>query len=384
MNGTAESHAWKRLNQVKNVLFIQVLNSFVGGVLGVAVPLMMEARNVDVVVIGLVFAIMPLIMQLGRMVFATASDFWGRKMFFVFNGVLGVVSGLIYYVAYSPLEFLFGKVVEGTKEGSLWAVNRAFLLEKNGGHWRILVYLRTVAYVAYAVGSLVAGFLIVWLFFEGTMLVCAVFGVFVIALGFLLVSEKRERFSVAKAQKFLDFRKKSRVFKIFLALFLVLGLSFGLVEGFVFPLFLGNVGFGVEEIGLIIGVEIFVAGLSSYLFSKTSRMRELILLSGILFTVTLLLLGFTSWIFGAMLVIFFGLAQGISSIGQEGILSKICDVECYGTDIALLMMGLHLGESLSLALSGFLISLWGFVAPFVLAASTHVFFYVGSYVVLKE
>lgn len=372
------------VNQVRNVLFIQVLNSFVGGILGVALPLMMEARNVDVVIIGLVFAAMPLIMQLGRMVFATASDFWGRKMFFVSNGVLGVVSGLIYYVAHSPLEFLFGKVVEGTKEGSLWAVNRAFLLEKHGGHWRILVYLRTVAYVAYAVGSLVAGFLIVWLFFDGAMLFCALFSVLVMSLTLLLVSEKRERFSVAKARRFLDFRKKSRVFKVFLVLFFVLGVSFGLVGGFVFPLFLDNVGFGVEEIGLILGVEVLVAGLFSYLFSKTSRMRVLILLSGVLFTVTLLLLGFTSWIFAAMLVVFFGFVQGMSTIGQEGILSKICDVECYGTDIGLLMMGLHLGEALSLAMSGFLISLWGFVAPFVLAASTHVFFYLGSYIILKE
>lgn len=372
------------VNQVRNVLFIQVLNSFVAGVLGVAVPLMMEARNVDVVVIGLVFAAMPLIMQLGRMVFATASDFWGRKMFFVSNGVLGVVSGLIYYVAHSPLEFLFGKVVEGTKEGSLWAVNRAFLLEKNGRHWRILVYLRTVAYVAYAVGSLVAGFLIVWLFFEGALLVCALFSVLVMSLAFLLVGEKKERFSAAKARRFLDFRKKSRVFKVFLVLFFVFGVSFGLVGGFVFPLFLDNVGFDVEGIGLIVGMEVLVAGLFSYLFSKTSRMRVLILLSGVLFTVTLLLLGFTSWIFAAMLVVLFGSVQGMSSIGQEGILSKICDVECYGTDIGLLMMGLHLGEALSLAMSGFLISVWGFVAPFVLAASTHVFFYVGAYIILKE
>jgi len=372
------------VNQVKNVLFIQVLNSFVGGVLGVAVPLMMEARNVDVVVIGLVFAAMPLIMQLGRMIFATASDFWGRKNFFISNGALGIVSGLIYYVAHSPLEFLFGKVVEGTKEGSLWAVNRAFLLEKSAGHWRILVYLRTVAYVAYAVGSLAAGFLIVWLFFEGAMLFCALFSVLVTSLAFLLVSEKKERFSMAKARRFLDFRKKPRVFKIFLVLFFVLGASFGLVEGFVFPLFLNNVGFGVEEIGLILGVEVLIAGLFSYLFSKTSRMRALILLSGILFTATLLLLGFASWIFAAMLVVFFGVVQGISTIGQERILTKISDVECYGIDIGLLMMGLHLGEALSLAMSGFLIALWGFVAPFVLAASTHVFFYVGAYVILKE
>jgi MFS family permease len=372
------------LSHVKNVLLIQILNSFVGGVLGVALPLMMTARNVDVVIIGFVFAAMPLIMQLGRMFFATVSDFWGRKIFFVSNGVLGVISGLIYHYAYSPLEFLFGKVVEGTKEGTLWAVNRAFLLEKNGGHWRILVYLRTVAYVAYALGSLIAGFLIVWFMFEGTMLVCAFFSIPVLALALLLASEKRREFNIGKARKFLDFRKKTRVFKIFLFLFFVMGVSFGAVGGFVIPLFLEHVGFGVEEIGLIFGLEILVAGLFSYLFSKSSRLRELTLLSGVLFSVTFLLLVFAGWIFSAILVVFFGFVQGMASIGQEGILSKFSDKESYGTDIGLLMMGLHLGEALSLALSGILIELYGFVAPFLLAASTYPIFYIGSYMLLTD
>ncbi|NWF86564.1 MFS transporter [Candidatus Bathyarchaeota archaeon] len=372
------------MNQVKNVFLIQALNSFVGGVLGVAVPLMMKARNVDVVVIGFVFASMPLIMQLGRMFFATISDFWGRKLFFVSNGVLGIISGLIYYAAHSPLEFLFGKVMEGTKEGSLWAVNRAFLLEKNGGHWGILVYLRTVAYVAYALGGLIAGFLIVWFLFEGTMLICALFSLFVLTLALLLATEKRGQFSITKALRFLDFRKKTRTFKIFLFLFFVMGVSFGFVGGFVIPLFLDAVGFEAEGIGLVFGMEILVAGLFSYLFAKSSKMRELILLSGVLFSITLFLLGFTSWILAAALVIFFGFVQGMASIGQEGILSKVTDKESYGTDIGLLMMGLHLGETLSLALSGVLIALWGFVAPFMLAASTYTLFYIGAYILLKE
>lgn len=373
-----------RLGQVKNVLFIQVLNSFVSGVLGVALPLMMEARNVDVAIIGFVFAAMPLIMQLSRMFFATVSDFWGRKLFFVSNGVLGIVSGLIYYVAYSPLEFLFGKVMEGTKEGSLWAVNRAFLLEKNDGRWQILVHLRTVAYVAYALGSLIAGFLIVWLFFEGALLVCAGISVLVLITALLLAGEKRLQFDAGRAWRFLDFRKKTRVFKIFLVLFFVMGISFGFVGSFVLPLFLDAVGFEAEAIGAIVGLEILVAGLFSYLFTKSSKMRELILLSGVLFSVTFLLLGFAGWVFAAVLVVFFGLVQGMASIGQEGILSRVCDKQSYGTDIGLLMMGLHLGEALSLALTGVLIALYGFVVPFLLAASTYAIFYVGSFMLLKE
>jgi MFS family permease len=67
------------LDQVRTVFFIQVLNSFVSGILAVALPLMMKERNIDIVIMGLVFASLPLIMQFGRMLFATVSDFLGSK-----------------------------------------------------------------------------------------------------------------------------------------------------------------------------------------------------------------------------------------------------------------------------------------------------------------
>jgi MFS family permease len=372
------------LNQIKAVLFIQFLNSFVSGILAVALPLMMKERNVDIVVIGFVFASMPLIMQLGRMFFATVSDFLGRRIFFIFNGFLGVVSGLIYYFASTPLEFLFGKAMEGSKEGSLWAVNRPFLLETNGKHWRILVHLRTVVYVASAVGSLSAGFFVLWFLYEGTMLFCALIGVFVVSLSLLLVDVKKERFNVEKALHFLDFRKKERIFKIFLVLFFVMGLSFGFYSGFVIPLFLDKNGFTAETVGLIVGVRVLLAGLFSYFFAGSVKMRQFILLSGILHSLTFLLLSFSFSVFAGILVVAYGVVEGILSIGQEGILSKICAKESYGTDIGLLMMGLHVGEASSLALSGLLISLWGFMAPFLLSALTYAFFYVSSYMILEE
>jgi len=105
------------LRPIQTVLLIQVLQSSSSGILGIALPIMMKDRQINVVTVGFVFAAMPIIFQLGRMFFATLSDFWGRRLFFVSNGILAVTSGLIYYVARTPLEYLFGKVVEGTKEG---------------------------------------------------------------------------------------------------------------------------------------------------------------------------------------------------------------------------------------------------------------------------
>ena len=372
------------MNQVRVVIFIQVLNSFVSGILGVMLPLMMDKRNIDVATIGLVFAAVPMIFQLGRMFFATVSDFWGRKLFLVLNGFLGVISSSMYYLAHTPLEFVFGKVTEGFKSGSLWAVNRPFLLEKSERKWRILVHLRTAVYVSFAVGSLLAGFFVVWLFYEGTLMLCALVGAFVVPAALLLVGGRKKRFSMAKALHLLDFRNKEKVFKMFLILFFVMGLSFGFREGFIFPLFLRTNGFNDEVIGVLIGLQILLAGLFSYLFARGVEIKKFILVSGVFYTITLVMLGFSSSVFAGFLVVVYGVVEGLLSVGQEGILSRITSEGSYGTDIGLLMMGLHSGRTLSLALSGFLIEMWGFVAPFLMSASIFALFYVTSYFILKE
>jgi MFS family permease len=345
---------------------------------------MMKQRQINVVTVGFVYAAMPIIFQFGRMLFATFSDFWGRKVFFLSSGLLAAASGLIYYGAYAPLQYLSGKVVEGTKDGTLWAVNRAFLLEQDNGQVKTLIRLRTIAYIAYAVGSFAAGYLVAMILFEGTMLICATFGAAVVLVALTLERERKSKFEFSKALNFLDFRKKEKLFRKFLILFCIMGASLGLVGGFVFTWYLDGSGFNLEAIGLIIGLQILLAGVFTHLFSKTTKTKQTILLSGVLFAATFLILGFTSPLLAAALLIFYGAIQGIASIGQEAIASRISDKRSYGTDIGLLWTGFHLTESVSLALTGIMISQWGFTVPFVLSALTYLIFAIGSYLSLKD
>ena len=372
------------LRPVQTVLLIQVLQSSSSGILGIALPIMMKERQINVVTVGFVFAAMPIIFQLGRMFFATLSDFWGRRLFFVSSGLLAATSGLIYYIAHTPLEYLFGKVVEGTKEGTLWAVNRAFLLEQGGGQLKALIRLRTFAYVAYAVGSFLAGYLIAWILFEGAMLLCAVFGVVVALIALTLKREERGKFDFSKALRFLDLRRKEKTFRKFLILFCIMGVSMGLIGGFVFTWYLDASGFSLEMIGMVLGAQILTAGLFSHLFSRIEKTRLSILLAGILFAVTFLVLGFAAPFIAATLLVFYGAVQGIASIGQEAIASRISDKRSYGIDIGLLWTGFHIAESFSLAITGIMISQWGFTAPFVLAALTYLTYAVGSYLSFKD
>jgi len=164
----------------------------------------------------------------------------------------------------------------------------------------------------------------------------------------------------------------------------MMGLSFGFWSGFVFPLFLSENGFDSEAIGLILGSQVLLAGVFSYLFARRFEIRKLILISGLLYTVVLVSLGFSSSLVAAILVATYGIVDGLLSIGQEGILSKITSKESYGIDIGLLMMGLHGGRAVSLAMSGLLISMWGFAAPFLISGFIFTFFYAGCYIILKE
>jgi len=344
----------------------------------------MKDRNIDVPTMGLIFASLPMIFQLTRMVFAVVSDFLGRKVFFVLNGLLNVFSGFVYYFAFTPLQFLFGKVTEGTKSASLWAVNRAFLLEESERKREALVHLRTTAYVSTAIGSLSAGFLIVWLFYTNTLLLCVIVGAFIIPTSLLLVGRRKGEFNMKQALQYLDLRSKEKAFKKFLLLFFIMGLSFGFISGYVFPLFLSENGFDAETIGVFLGIQTLLAGLFSYVFAKKIKVERLILLSGLLYSLVLLLLGFSSYVFAAFLVVMYGVVDGLLSGGQEGILLKISREESYGTDIGILMTGLHEGTTISLAMSGFLIASWGFTVPFLLSASIFVVFYVSAYFLLKE
>jgi hypothetical protein len=129
---------------------------------------------------------------------------------------------------------------------------------------------------------------------------------------------------------------------------------------------------------------VLLASLSAYIFSRCTHIRQLILVSGVTYSALLIPLGYSPPTAAAALVAAIGFAEGMNSIGQEGVLSKICNEESYGTDIGLLMMGLHIGESASLALSGILITNWGFAVSFILASTLYVIFYFGIFMLFEE
>lgn len=368
---------------MKNILFIQSFHSFTNNILFILVPLMMAERNIDITTIGLVFAVAPMIFQLSRMGFAAISDMIGRRIFYISHGLLTTIVSAIYYFAKTPFGFLYGNIFQSVRSASIWSVNRAYVLDASKEPRKDLVALRTTDYIVAGIGNLVTGFLIVWLLYSGTLTLIFAIGLFGILIAFGLKADKNRKVIARKAFDHLDFRKRGKLFKKFLILFVISGLSYGFIDGYVFPLFLKNSGFSIEAIGVLIGMQTILSGIFLYVYTKKGNVRKVLLYSGILYSITLSILGFVNAFWIAIVFLLFGIPAGIADGCVEGIFTKITDRKSYASDIGLLFFGMYVARSINQGVAGFLIQNFGFGTVFAISATVFLIYIIWTSKILR-
>ena len=113
------------------------------------------------------------------------------------------------------------------------------------------------------------------------------------------------------------------------------------------------------------------------------KTKKLILTSCLLFPLPAILLSVSNTVMIPTLILLLGIGFGVSRASVEGILAKITDYRSYGTDIGLLMIGVHVGNTVSTALSGFIVASYGFGSVFLLSALLFVFYSIAAYKSLK-
>ena len=226
-------------NQLRKIFAIQAFNSLVGGILFVALPLLMRERNISIVEIGLIYASLPLVFQTFRLIFAILSDLIGRKKFFVLNAFLNFFTPLIYIFAFNPFQFLTGKITEGVKSSALWSVNRASILEEARDKEKELRRLRAISSIFQALAILAFGFLVMLFSFSKILLISSLIS---LPLFFLSLSLKSKPMKKRRLGKILSLKQKKEKFKKGLILFILLGLSIGGIDSYVLPLFLREKG----------------------------------------------------------------------------------------------------------------------------------------------
>ena len=69
---------------MKRILAITFLNFFISGGLTLAIPLLLLERNVDLVEIGLILSVLPLVFLIARLFLALIADLKGWNRFYLF------------------------------------------------------------------------------------------------------------------------------------------------------------------------------------------------------------------------------------------------------------------------------------------------------------
>lgn len=373
-------------NNIKSALFIQGINVFAQGSLEVLLPLLLIERNIRIEYIGIIFALGPIIFQLSRMFLAVISDFFGRKKLFIINSILDPLSILIYYLAVSPIGFAIGKIVDQLSSASFWSVNRAFLLEQGKDKKKNLVYMRIVDNIAQASGRFIIGFLIAYIFFYNALLFLAVTSLLLIPFALTIKDKKvKNKFNFSNIKRILNLNNKKKDFKKFLLFYSFWGLSNGIIfTGYVIPLFLNSKNFSPEIIGVLLSIQLFIAGITGYLIKKL-KLKHILITSAILYVIFISLLDFVNYYMLAIFIsVLLGITIGFIYIGNEFMFSHITGKESYATDLALVITGFHIGRSISEALAGFLIPLFGYISVFSYSILTFLIFSIGSYTIFKD
>jgi len=373
------------MKNINNAFFIQGINAFIGGSLEILLPLLLIEKNIRIEYIGLIFALGPLVFQTSRVIFAILSDFFGRKKFFILNSILTPISSLIYYISSSPLVYAFGKVLDDSSSALLWSVNRAFFLEQDEHKKKNLVHMRTVNSISTALGRFVIGFLIVYILFYNALLLLILMGILIIPFSLSIKEQKKRRFKISEIKKIINIKNKSKSFKKILFYFTFLGLSDGIIfGGYVIPVFLSSKSFSPEIIGLLLGLQLFVCGVSGY-FMKKLKMKHLLFWGVTSFSIfTLSLIFLESYLLAIAVSILLGTALGLVYITHEFIFSHIVKKESYAVDVALLLIGFHLGRGISQAASGFMIPLYGYASVFLFSIVTFMIYSIGLYRIFKN
>ena len=110
---------------MKRILAITFLNFFISGGLTLVIPLLLLDRNVDLVEIGVVISVLPIVFMVVRLLMAVIADSKGWNRFYILlNWPWSILSTFVYFIASSTPMFVLGKFLEALKESSYWAVSQ--------------------------------------------------------------------------------------------------------------------------------------------------------------------------------------------------------------------------------------------------------------------
>lgn len=374
---------------MKRIFSITFLNFFISGGLTLAIPLLLLERNVDLVEIGLIISIYPLVFLVARLLIAVFADLraWANRIYLLINWPTNLLATIIYLVASSPFMFIVGKVFEAMKESSYWAVNRTTIFslspkreEKEATkNYAILLF-------ATAVGSAAAGLGIYYLGFSLT------FGVFIVAAGFIgfpsaLLWKHHKQNSVVPAKKkgsihLRDYRRRFWLVSLAMVFFT---LAFYPLLTLLLPVFMQQqLGYSYITIGVAYAVFNVVASIIIFASLKFSINVKRVVFQSFIALVASSLLAYLNGVFLALFLTL-AVAQGLGQGFFESVVAKTTkNKPSVSADIGMLHIPVRLAEFASLLYGGFIAQSVGYAPVFFSCGVSFVSFSILAFYLLRK
>jgi predicted MFS family arabinose efflux permease len=363
---------------------ITFLNFFIKGGLTLAIPLLLLDRNLDVVQIGVVISVLPIVFMVVRLLMAAFADLMGWNRFYLLlNWPWSVLSTFVYLIASSTPMFLLGKILEALKESSYWAVSRtaifSFSPKREGKESTRNI---AVLFLSTAVGSAVAGFGIAYFGFSFT------FSILIVAAGFIAIPatllwkipKQNLKPNKIRFEEIINPRKKGRMFWLVSITSVFFSLAFFPLLNLLLPVFMvQQIGYDYITVGIAYMLFNFIASiviLGTLRFSL--GIRRVILQSSIALFATFLLASSNYYFFTLFLAL--AVAEGLGWVFYESIIAKVTkDKPNVSADIGLLIVPLRFAEFGSVLYAGLIAQNLGYAPVF---ASSGIFFLIFSLLAL--
>ncbi|MEM2108561.1 MAG: MFS transporter [Candidatus Bathyarchaeia archaeon] len=356
---------------MKRILTITFLNFFISGGLTLTIPLLLLERNVNIVEIGLIIAILPIVFLIARLFMAAIADLKGWSRFYLLlNWPYSLLATLLYFIANSTPIFLLGKIAEACKESAYWAVNRTAIFslapnreEKEATRNTAIIFLAT------AIGSATAGLGISTVGFSFTL------GIFVAtatAIGAPATAlwKTGQNFKPKNAQtrKLFELKNYGRKFWLVSIALLFFSLAYYPLLNLLLPVFMAQqLGYNYLTIGvsymlfnMIAGISIF-GTLKFHLGTKRAILQSSIALFASAF------LAYSNLYFPALFLAL-AAAEGLGMGFFEAIIAKATkNRPSVSVDIALLHVPMRFAEFISLLYAGIAVEALGYASMFILS-----------------
>ena len=365
---------------MKRILSITFLNFFISGGLTLAIPLALLDRNINLVEIGLVISVLPIVFLIVRLFIAGIADSKGwNRLYLLMNWPSSLLATFVYFIAGSTSMFLLGKFLEALKESSYWAVSRTAVFSLSPKREE-KASTRNIAVLSFstAVGSAVAGFGIAIFGFSFT------FGILILAGGFIAIPaallwkipKQKAKSNILRLGEVLNLRRKGKLFWLVSLTSVFFSLAFYPLINLLLPVFMvQQIGYSYYSVGIAYMLYNFVA---SIVILGTLRfpigIKRVILQVSIALFASFMLASSSYYFFAILLAL--AVAEGLGTVFYESIIANATKNKSHvSTNIGLIIVPLRLAEFGSVLYAGLIAQNLGYAPVF---ASSGIFFAIFS------